>query len=80
MLINNDSITFDYELNINFSNDNKIILRSNSYIMEVFILFVALSAYVILISLGIGEVLKNIDKLRNDINKLMNEENERTNE
>lgn len=52
----------------------------NFYIMEVFILFVALSAYVILISLGICEVLKNIDKLRNDINKLMNEENERTNE
>ncbi len=47
-----------------------------NFYMEVFILFVAMSAYVILISLGIGEVLKNINKLRNDINKLMNKENE----
>lgn len=45
--------------------------------MKVFILFVVLSACIILISKGIGEFFKNIYKIiKNDINKLMNKENE----
>lgn len=45
--------------------------------MKVFILFVALSACVILISKGISEFLKNIyEIIKNDIKKLMNKEYE----